>query len=339
MPNWLNKDNIDFMQVAIIGLGRMGKNIVYYLLDQGVGVVAYNRSRDDIDEVASKGAIPAYSLTEIPHECIENPIVAILFVPSGNPVDEVLFGARGGSTIHERDQTRSLVQKGLVDILPVGSIIIDGGNSFYKDSQRRYAQVKAKGLHFLDMGTSGGLEGARNGACLMIGGDEEVYQQVRPVLEKIAVKDGLAYFGKSGAGHFVKMVHNGIEYALVQAYGEGFEMLEKSSFNLDLAKVAKTYAHGSVIRSWIMDLLARALVKDPHLESFTGHIAGGETGMWTVNTARELGVNTPVIVDSLKARLLSQTSPGFASKVISALRREWGGHSEGKVHQNLEELG
>ena len=273
------------MQVAIVGLGRMGKNIVYHLLEQGVSVVAYNRSRDDVEEVAKRGAIPAYQLNDIQQKWQlnnsgqNNPIVVILFVPSGHPVDEVLWGARSGGAQHEKDQIRVMAQKGLAEILPRGSIIIDGGNSFYKDSIRRYELLKKHGIEFLDMGTSGGLEGARKGACLIVGGDEAIFTRVEPILTKIAVKDGYAYFGPIGAGHFVKMVHNGIEYALVQSFGEGFEILKRGPYKLNLTHVADIYSRGSVIRGWIIELLARALKNDPELSKFQGKIAGGETGV------------------------------------------------------------
>lgn len=317
------------MQTVIIGLGKMGKNIALHLLEQKVRVVAYNRSRASVDEMVTAGAVGAYSLSEIPGRFSERSILVILYLLSGSPVEEVLFGTRGRSGSLEIDQPRELIQKGLADILPKGSIIIDGGNSFYKDSQRRFEILKNRGLNFLDMGTSGGLEGARNGACLMVGGDKLIYDQVKPLLEKIAVPGGVDYFGPTGAGHFVKMVHNGIEYALVQAFGEGFAVLEKSEFKLDLAKVAEIYSRGSVIRGWIVELLARALKKDPQLESFTGNVGRGETGTWTVETAKKMGVEIPGIEVALNERQKSLTSPSFSSKVISALRREWGGHGEG----------
>lgn len=342
------------MQVAIIGLGRMGKNIVFHLLDGGVSVIAYNRSRDDVDEVVEKGAIGVYHLSEVPQKFTEKsfdfihsehgqtaqdkPVVVILYIPAGAPVDEVLFGAKASLSLNESDSTREKVQSGLVDLLPAGSVIIDGGNSFYKDSQKRYGELKNKGFRFLDMGTSGGLEGARNGACLMVGGDEDVYKQVEPILAKIAVKDGYGYFGPSGAGHFVKMIHNGIEYAVVQAFAEGFEILHKGPFILDLAKVAHVYSHGSIIRGLIVELLAKALKKDPTLASLEGQIGGGETGVWTYQVAKELHVAVPAIKAALLARKNSQTNPSFGNKVISALRREWGEHGEGMLHPLLEAL-
>lgn len=343
------------MHIAIIGLGKIGKNICLHLLEQGVSVVAYNRSRDDVDEVVARGAKGAFSLTELSQQLKHGhsyptpageefseanrsldfarddnaPLVVILFLPAGPVVDEVLFGARANMSANESHPIREKVQAGLIDLLPTGSIIIDGGNSFYKDSHRRYALLQTKGFHYLDMGTSGGLDGARHGASLMVGGDENVYTQVKPILQKIAVKDGLGYVGPSGAGHFVKMVHNGIEYAIVQAWGEGFEMLHKSEFNLNLPEVARVYKNGSIIRSFIADLLERALKKDPHLDQYEGRVGGGQTGSWAQVEALNLGVKTPALEAALEARKASLKDPTFTGKVISALRREWGGHGEG----------
>ena len=320
------------MSVVIIGLGRMGKNITLHLLEQGVNVVAYNRSRDDVDEVVKFGAVGAYTLGEITQKILENPIITILFVPSGNPVDEVLFGVRGRNDSLEKDNPRTIVQKGLVDILPVGSIIIDGGNSFYKDSQRRYQQVKVKGIHFLDMGTSGGLEGARNGACLMVGGDKEVFEQVRPVLEKIAMPEGVDYFGPSGAGHFVKMVHNAVEYGMMGAIAEGFNLVRSwqftvnsSKFEVDLAKLAKVWAHGSIVSGLLMDKTASAFAKDPSLNSITGEVPRGETE-GEMEWLETLGLSMPVIASARKERVETRTKPSFTGKVIAALRKEFGGH-------------
>lgn len=345
----------------------MGKNITLHLLEQGVEVVAYNRSQDDIDEVVAKGAIGAFTLAEILSKFTEQ-MVVLLFVPSGSPVDEVLFGAsswrdpdlvgrpivspnRSGDTIGYRPTKQGSSfphdnNKGLAEILPKGSIIIDGGNSFYKDSQRRYRQLKEKGLLFLDMGTSGGLDGARNGACLMVGGDEAVYQQVRPVLEKIAIKNGLGYFGPSGAGHFVKMVHNAIEYGMMGAIAEGFNLVRSSpfgsvqgrqfavrsseevdkEFTIDLAKLARVWAHGSIISGLLMDKMVQAFAKDPKLSEVAGEVPRGETEVemeWLEATE----IDHPVIQQARKERVETRTKPSFIGKVIAALRREFGGHA------------
>lgn len=354
------------MQVAIIGLGKIGKNVALHLVEQGIDVIAYNRTPDPVQEVVENGAIGVTSIAEIPQKWqkstqssalshqtkshshllidkekkspspfegeglgeVDTPMIVMLFVTAGVVVDEFLFGARANIAPHEDQPVREKVQKGLADILPAGSIIIDGGNSNYKDSQRRYHELKTRNLHYLDMGTSGGLEGARTGASLMVGGDEHVFKQVRPILEKIAVKDGLGYMGPSGAGHFVKMVHNAIEYAVVQAWGEGFELLHQSGFDLDLHKVSEVFQHGSIIRSYIADLLERALKKDPQLDAFEGKVGGGQTGGWAQAEALNKGVKTPALDAALEARKASLKDPAFAGKVISALRYEWGGHRE-----------
>lgn len=320
------------MQIAIVGLGRMGKNIALHLVEQGVSVVAYNRSRDSVDEVVRQGAIGAYTLADIPKNAKESPLVVFLYLPSGVVIDEVLFGAKANVSQNESDRPREKVQSGLVDLLPKGSIIIDGGNSFFKDSQRRYRELKNLGFPFLDMGTSGGLEGARNGACLMVGGDEAVYNQVRPILEKIAVADGLGYFGSPGAGHFVKMVHNGIEYGMMGAIAEGFNLIQSSDFShqmsdekFDLAKLAKVWAHGSIISGLLMDKAASVFAKDAELSTIAGEVPRGETEEemeWLETT----GIPHEVIQQARRERVGMRTRPSFTGKVIAALRREFGGH-------------
>lgn len=320
------------MQIAIIGLGRMGKNICLNLLDQEGRVVAYNRSRDDVDEMVAKGAIGAYSLTEMVQKLTDVPKIITMFVPAGAPVDEILFGARGGGGQPEKDQLREQVASGLAALLPPGSIIIDGGNSFYQDSQRRFRLLQSKNIHFLDMGTSGGLEGARGGACLMVGGDESVYKQVEPVLLKIATKDGLGYFGPSGAGHFVKMIHNAIEYGMMGAIAEGFNLAYSfqpsadRSYKIDLAKLANVWAHGSIVSGLLMDKAAKVFTKDPKLESLAGEVPRGETEgemEWLEN----LRLPMEVISAARKQRVATRTNPSFTGKVIAALRREFGGHA------------
>ncbi len=316
------------MQVAIVGLGRMGKNIALHLLEQGVSVVAYNRTKDDVDEVVKAGAIGAYSLEEIPQKFTEQPIVAILYIPSGGPTEEVLFGVL---------ENKGVVRKGLTDILPQGSIIIDGGNSFFKDSQRRGKIIAEKGLHFLDMGTSGGLEGARNGGCLMVGGNKLIYEQVEPLLAKIATKDGYGYFGPAGAGHFVKMIHNAVEYGMMGSIAEGLGIIsnfqypisnekDNNNFKFDLAKVAKVWAHGSIVSGLLMDKMAAALEKNPTLEGISGEVPRGETESemeWVGKT----GIPNPVIQQARLERVESRTKPSLIGKLIAALRREFGGHA------------
>ena len=298
----------------------MGKAIVEHLLEQGVDVVLYNRTREKMDEFLKENQesriknqellIPAYDYREFLKK-IEVPRVIFMMVEHGKPVDEVID---------------NLVASGVSK----SDIVIDGGNSFYKDSIRRYQRLKELGVNYLDIGTSGGIEGARQGACLMVGGDREVYEKVKPILEKICVKDGLSYFGPTGAGHFVKMVHNGVEYGMLQALGEGFEILSKKANKVDLHEVARNWSHGSVVRGWLIELLERALIKDVTLSAFSGAVGGGSTGEWTIETAKELRAETPVIVASLEARKKSKIKPTFAGKVVGALRNEFGGHEEGK---------
>lgn len=348
------------MKLGFIGLGRMGKAMVLHLLEKGVDVVVFNRSSEKTKELLEKGAkshpahdagsskakllirtakgsarslasarddtfcngklAPTYNLSDFVHNLSTHRVIWLM-VEHGKPVDEMI---------------NKLLEAGVTK----GDIIIDGGNTFYKDSIRRYNSLKEKGIHYLDVGTSGGLEGARNGACLMVGGDLSIYNRVRPCFEAAACPGGYAYFGPAGAGHFVKMVHNGVEYGMLQAIGEGFEMLERGmpvttpfargtlakTVKLDLHKVASNWIHGSVVRGWLMELLERALKNDPNLEKIEGVVGGGSTGEWTVATAKELKVETPVIEQSLEARKKSLDKPTFSGKVVAALRREFGGH-------------
>ncbi len=301
--------------------------MVLRLLEQGVDVVVYNRTQQKLDELSSEiqnstlrlrsgqelkiknsGKLyKSFELKELVNQ-LETPRVIWLMVEHGKPVDDVLD---------------KLVAAGVTR----GDVIIDGGNSFFKDSVRRYKELKEKGIHYLDIGTSGGLLGAREGACLMIGGDKEIYERLTPLFHSLAgKKGGVAYFGPSGAGHFVKMVHNGVEYGMLQAIGEGFEILEKGPYKLNFHQVAENWNKGSVVRGWLMELLARALKSDPRLDTIEGVIGGGSTGEWMVETAKELNVETPVIKESLRARKKSLAKPTFSGKVVAALRNQFGGH-------------
>lgn len=330
------------MKLGFIGLGRMGREMVLRFLEQGIDVVVFNRSSKKTKELEKEyigisikyfgekdknslntkyqplntiGKLaPCYSISEFVSK-LEQPRIAWLMVEHGKPVDEMIG---------------KLLEAGIEK----GDILIDGGNSFYKDSIRRYELLKSKGIHFLDVGTSGGLEGARHGACLMIGGDRTIYDKARPLFEAVACPGGYEYFGQAGAGHFVKMVHNGVEYGMLQAIGEGFEILEKGPYKLNLQKIAFNWMHGSVVRGWLMELLERALREDKGnrgnkgdwLDGISGVIGGGQTGEWTKETAEELGVEIPVIKKSLEARKKSLDTPTFSGKVVAALRREFGGH-------------
>lgn len=297
-------------QIGFVGLGKMGKNMVLHLLESGIDVVAYNRTREKTDELKQESSHvqTAYTLEELVKKLVA-PRVIWLMVPNGKPVDEVL---------------QQLISSGIEK----DDIVIDGGNCFYKDTVRRYKDLFAKGIHYIDCGTSGGLSGARNGACLMIGGEEPVVKSLEWLWNAAAVKDGWAHFGPSGAGHFVKMVHNGVEYGMNEAIGEGFEILADGPYQLDYAKIAHTWTHGSVVRSWLVELLAKAFDADPKLDSFSGKVGGGETGKWTLEQAYEEGVEAKVIEESIRAREKSVTNPTFAGKVVSALRAGYGGHAE-----------
>ena len=295
------------MKVGIIGLGRMGHALALNMLDHKISVVAHNRSPDKVDALVKGGASGAYSVKELVSK-LDAPRVVLLMVPAGKPVDEMV------------DQLSRLLEK--------DDTIIDGGNSFYKDGQRRYAALKKKGIHYLDQGTSGGISGARNGACLMIGGDKAIFERYEKLFKAVATKDGYGYMGSSGAGHFVKMVHNGIEYCVLEAFGEGFETLSKENFDLDYEKISKVWSNGSVIRSWISELAQEAFAKDPQLTTWSGKIGGGETGSWSLQVAQELGVDFKLLAYSLQKRKESMKKPSFGTKVVAALRNGFGGHRE-----------
>ncbi len=305
------------MQIGFIGLGRMGKASVLHLLEEGVDVAVFNRSVEKVFELdkevrklanqSSGELIKTSNLKEL-IENLDTPRIIILMVPQGAPVDEMITG---------------LLDAGLSS----GDIVIDAGNSFYKDSVARSEKLKQKEINFMDVGTSGGIEGARHGACLMVGGDIQAFHKVEPFFKVIAGKVGsYEYFGASGAGHFVKMVHNGVEYGMLQSLGEGFEILSKSPYKLDFEKIARSWSRGSVVRGWLMELLDKAFQDDPKLENIEGIIGGGTTGRWTKETARELGVSVPAIDAALNAREKSKIEPTFAGKIIAALRNQFGQH-------------
>ncbi len=293
------------MKLGFIGLGKMGANMVDNLLDHDHEIVVYDISEKAVASYAGKGAIGANSLEEMA-EKLSSPRIIWLMVPSGSPVDTTL-------------------QK-LLPLLEPGDIVIDGGNSNYHDTVRRDRELSAKGIHFMDVGTSGGLEGARNGACMMVGGKEEVVTIMSPLLEDLCVPGGYAYLGVAGAGHFAKMVHNGIEYGMMQAMGEGFALLEKSEYPFDYHKVAKVWSNGSVIRGWLMELAARAFEHNGDLGGLSGEIADSGEGQWTVETALDKGVSIPVIAGALFSRYRSRSQENFSDKVVAVLRHEFGGH-------------
>lgn len=296
------------MRIAIVGLGRMGMNMARRLLQGGHEVVAYNRTSQKTNELVSEGAIGAYSLEEI----IKNltpPRVVWLMLPAGKAVDDHIGQ--------------------IMDLLSADDIVVDGGNTYYKDDIRRSELLNEKDIHLIDAGVSGGIWGLKIGYCLMIGGDKDIFNHLESVFETLAPKNGYLYCGPSGSGHFVKMVHNGIEYGLMQAYGEGFEILESSPYadSFNYAEIAHLWNQGSVIRSWLLELVESAFKNDAKLEHIKGYVEESGEGRWTVEQAIESKVSTPVIALSLMQRFRSQKEESFSDKVVAALRREFGGHS------------
>jgi 6-phosphogluconate dehydrogenase len=294
------------MELGIIGLGRMGANMAERLVLGGHKVVSYDRSPEAIQRVVDKGAGGAHSLADFVKQ-LSQPRAIWLMVPSGDPVDQ---------TIEQ-----------LLPMLVKGDVIIDGGNSYYKDSIRRAEKLKGQGIYFVDAGTSGGIWGLQVGYCMMVGGEKEVVARLEPVFTTLAPPEGYLHVGPSGAGHFVKMIHNGIEYGLMQAYGEGFELLNASQFDLDLTKIAHLWNQGSVIRSWLLELCESAFAKDPRLSSIKDYVEDSGEGRWTVQEAVEKSVPTPVLMASLFARFASRQQHSFSAKVVAALRNEFGGHA------------
>jgi 6-phosphogluconate dehydrogenase len=295
------------MQLALIGLGKMGYNLALNLRNHGHTVVAFDQSTELTAKIATEKDIQAVPSLEAACAALTGRRVLWLMVPSGQVVTDVI--------------------NALVPLLQPGDIIIDGGNSNFNDSVRRYHHLKAHSIDFLDCGTSGGTSGALNGACTMIGGEPAVYDYCKPVFDSISLPGGTLYVGAPGAGHFTKMVHNGIEYGMMQAIAEGFEVLEKSSYDIDFEQVANLWNHGSVVRSWLMELTANAFSKDPHLDSIRGVMHSSGEGKWTLETALDLGVPTPVIALSLLMRYRSLQDDSFAGKVVAAQRNEFGGHA------------
>jgi 6-phosphogluconate dehydrogenase len=285
------------MQLGMIGLGRMGANMTTRLTEHGHDVKTYDPGVDST----------AGSLEEL-RDQLDAPRTFWMMVPSGK-ITEDTFQA-------------------LIGLGAAGDVIVDGGNSNFRDSQRRYAEAKEKGLKFVDCGTSGGVWGLANGYCLMVGGDDDAVAQAEPVFLDLAPKDGYAHVGASGAGHFVKMVHNGIEYGLMQAYAEGFEVMEKSEFDLDLHEIAGIWRYGSVVRSWLLELLVNAFEQDgTHLEKIRGYVEDSGEGRWTIHEAMAEDVPVPVITAALFARFASRQDESFAAKVNAALRNQFGGHA------------
>jgi 6-phosphogluconate dehydrogenase len=295
------------MRVAMIGLGKMGGNMTARLLKKGHEVVAFDRSAEAVKHAASLGAKSASDLKAVV-AALQSPRVVWIMVPAGAPVDETI--------------------ETLVPMLAKGDVIIDGGNSRYTDSLRRAKSLESRGIDFVDAGTSGGVWGLENGYCLMVGGSDRAISICEPLFTALSEPGGYAHVGPPGAGHYVKMVHNGIEYGLLQAYAEGYEILHASkNFRLDLAQIAALWNHGSVVRSWLNELAEIAFKKDNDLTTLKGWIADSGEGRWTVQEATDLDVPAPVIALSLIMRLRSRQEDSFGGKVIAALRNEFGGHA------------
>ena len=294
------------MKIGFIGLGKMGYNMVQRLLLDKHEVVVFNRDRTKIDEITKKGAVPAYSLEDLVNKLPEKKVVWLM-VPSGKPVDENIDA--------------------LTDLLKENDIIIDGGNSYWKETQLRSEKLAQSGIHYLDCGTSGGVWGLQNGYCLMFGGDKNSADHVEPIFKTLAPENGYVYCGQSGTGHLVKMVHNGIEYGMMQAYAEGFEILEKTPYKLDLTKIADAWQYGSVVRSWLLELAVNAFKEDPKLEKLEDYVQDSGEGRWTVQTAMDFDVPAHVITASLYTRFQSRQDESFAMKVLAALRNQFGGHA------------
>jgi len=299
------------MDVGIIGLGRMGAGMAERWLRGGHRVVANNRSREPIDTLAAKGADPAYTVEELVGK-LAAPRAIWIMLPAGNVTEQT-------------------IQK-LIPLLQPGDTIIDGGNTNFNDDQRRGAMLKQHGLNYIDQGTSGGIWGLENGFCIMVGGDEEYVKRLEPAFITLAPKDGYVHCGPVGSGHFVKMVHNGIEYGMMQAYAEGFEIMRaKQEFKIDLHAVASAWRYGSVVRSWLLDLTEAALRGDPDLSSLRGYVDDSGEGRWTIQAAIDLDVPAPVITLSLFERFHSRQPESFAAKVLAAMRAGFGGHAVKKA--------
>ena len=293
------------MKLAMVGLGKMGANMTTRLVRDGHDVVAFDINPDAVAAAQAEGATGAASLQEIVDR-LDAPRVAWVMVPAGEITNK---------TIAE-----------LADDLEAGDVVIDGGNSRYTDTIERAGELASSGVRLLDAGTSGGVWGLSEGYCLMVGGDREAFETAEPAFKTLAPPNGYAHVGPSGAGHFVKMIHNGIEYALMQAYAEGFELM-RSEFDIDVGQVAELWRHGSVVRSWLLDLAASALAKDPELSDVAAYVEDSGEGRWTVQTAIDNAVPTPAIALSLMARFSSRQDDSFGAKVLAALRREFGGHA------------
>ncbi|HBD05512.1 TPA: decarboxylating 6-phosphogluconate dehydrogenase [Candidatus Uhrbacteria bacterium] len=303
------------MQIGYIGLGKMGKNMVLRLLEKDIKVVAWNRSPQPREEVAQMGAIAVETLDELVAK-LKTPRIIWLMLPAGETTNEIL--------------------KKIIPNLSKGDLVIDGGNSFYKDTLRRNRELEKKGIHFMDIGTSGGPGGARSGACLMIGGSKEDFKRVEKLAKAAAAPGAYEHLGPVGAGHFAKMVHNGIEYGMMESIAEGIAILKTSEFRYDFPKLLDLYNHRSVIESRLVGWLLNAFKKDVELTDISSKISAPGEGEWTLKVAKEMGIPAPAIQAAFKVRQKSENDPesspsSFRNKVVSAMRGEFGGHPVKKV--------
>ena len=301
------------MELGMIGLGRMGGNMAQRLLTGGHRLVAYDPQEHAVAAVTEQGAVGASSIVELV-ENLSSPRAVWVMVPSGQPTEDAIDS--------------------VADALSTGDAVLDGGNSNYKDSVRRAAAARERGLDFLDVGTSGGVWGLTEGYSMMIGGDSDAFARLEPVFQTLApaADKGYGHVGPAGSGHFVKMVHNGIEYGLMQAYAEGFELMKaKQEFGLDLSQIAELWRHGSVVRSWLLDLTAEALREDQTLEGIQAYVEDSGEGRWTVEESIDLGVPIPVIALSLQARFRSRQDQPYGAKILAAMRNQFGGHAVKKA--------
>ncbi len=294
------------MDVGMIGLGRMGANMTQRLIGGGHRVVVLDLNPQAVAAAAQAGAEPAATAGDLVDKLPPRRAVWMM-VPAGEPVE---------STIAT-----------LAPLLQAGDVLIDGGNSNYHDSMRRAGELRPSGIEFVDAGTSGGIWGLREGYCLMVGASDSAFAHIEPLLRTLAPPEGYAHVGPAGAGHFTKMVHNGIEYGMMAAYGEGFELLAGSRFDIDLPRVAALWNHGSVVRSWLLELAARALAADPRLDDVAGYVQDSGEGRWTVQEAMDQDVPLPIITLALMRRFASRQESSFSAKLQAALRREFGGHA------------
>ena len=301
------------MDLGMVGLGRMGGNMVQRLLGGGHRVVAYDPNSEAVERSSQQGAEGATSIKDVVAQ-LKTPRAIWIMVPSGNSTEETIYLA--------------------AQHLSSGDIVLDGGNSNYKDTQRRGEKLRESGLNFMDVGTSGGIWGLKEGYSLMIGGDKESFRHLEPIFQTLAPAHdkGYGYVGPSGAGHFVKMIHNGIEYGLMEAFAEGFELMQaKQEFGLDLAQIAEIWRNGSVVRSWLLNLAAAALDEDPLLENLKAYVEDSGEGRWTVQESIDLAIPAPVITLSIQARFRSRQEEPFGARLLAALRNQFGGHAVRKT--------